>query len=149
MEASGSRGSKNAALPVMAAALLSTGTSVLRGCPRISDVYLMEKILNIWGQKPGGRSRSLSGLQPCGRHHDTGVLFRKNAFFRDLNGSNAGAEQKGTDRISRRLCDREAAGGSSYPGFAPPWCSCGGKRRNDPGILWKTPRRRDVFSKKK
>ena len=39
------QGSKNAALPVMAAALLSTGTSVLRGCPRISDVYLMEKIL--------------------------------------------------------------------------------------------------------
>lgn len=33
----------------MAAALLSTGTSVLRGCPRISDVYLMEKILKYLG----------------------------------------------------------------------------------------------------
>ena len=43
------QGSKNAALPVMAAALLSTGTSVLRGCPRISDVYLMEKILKYLG----------------------------------------------------------------------------------------------------
>ena len=43
------QGSKNAALPVMAAALLSTGTSVLRGCPKISDVYLMEKILKYLG----------------------------------------------------------------------------------------------------
>ena len=43
------QGSKNAALPVMAAALLSAGTSVLRGCPRISDVYLMEKILKYLG----------------------------------------------------------------------------------------------------
>lgn len=49
------QGSKNAALPVMAAALLSTGTSVLRGCPKISDVYLMEKILKYLGQKPGGK----------------------------------------------------------------------------------------------
>ena len=146
----GSRGQKMRHFRLWTAALLSTGTSVLRGCPRISDVYLMEKILKYLGARNlVGRSRSLSGLQPCGRHHDTGVLFRKNAFFRDLNGSNAGAEQKGTDRISRRLCDREAAGGSSYPGFAPPWCSCGGKRRNDPGILWKTPRRRDVFFKKR
>ena len=39
------QGSKNAALPVMAAALLNRGTTVLKGCPRISDVFLMEKIL--------------------------------------------------------------------------------------------------------
>ena len=39
------QGSKNSALPIMAAALLSEGTSVLRGCPRIADVFLMEKIL--------------------------------------------------------------------------------------------------------
>ncbi len=43
------QGSKNAALPMMAAALLSEGTSVLRGCPRIADVFLMEKILRELG----------------------------------------------------------------------------------------------------
>ena len=43
------QGSKNSALPIMAAALLSSGTSVLRGCPRITDVYLMEKILQELG----------------------------------------------------------------------------------------------------
>lgn len=43
------QGSKNAALPMMAAALLSEGISVLRGCPRIADVFLMEKILRELG----------------------------------------------------------------------------------------------------
>lgn len=43
------QGSKNAALPIMAAALLSEGISVLRGCPRIADVFLMEKILRELG----------------------------------------------------------------------------------------------------
>ncbi|MCD7866954.1 MAG: UDP-N-acetylglucosamine 1-carboxyvinyltransferase [Clostridiales bacterium] len=39
------QGSKNAALPMMAAALLSRGISVLRGCPKITDVFYMEEIL--------------------------------------------------------------------------------------------------------
>ena len=43
------QGSKNTALPVMAAALLSSGISVLRGCPKITDVFLMEKILRDLG----------------------------------------------------------------------------------------------------
>ena len=43
------QGSKNIALPVMAAALLSSGTSVLRECPKITDVFLMEKILRELG----------------------------------------------------------------------------------------------------
>ena len=39
------QGSKNAALPMMAAALLYPGISVLRNCPKITDVFCMEKIL--------------------------------------------------------------------------------------------------------
>ena len=39
------QGSKNAALPMMAAALLYPGVSVLRNCPRIADVFCMEEIL--------------------------------------------------------------------------------------------------------
>ena len=43
------QGSKNAALPMMAASLMHRGTSVLRGCPRISDVLCMEEILKSLG----------------------------------------------------------------------------------------------------
>ena len=39
------QGSKNAALPMMAASLMHRGLSVLRGCPKISDVFCMEEIL--------------------------------------------------------------------------------------------------------
>ena len=45
------QGSKNAALPMMAAALLYPGISILRGCPRIADVLCMEKILQTLGAK--------------------------------------------------------------------------------------------------
>ena len=40
------QGSKNAALPMMAAALLQRETCVLRGCPRIADVFCMKEILS-------------------------------------------------------------------------------------------------------
>lgn len=39
------QGSKNAALPMMAASLLHRGVSVLKGCPKIADVFCMEQIL--------------------------------------------------------------------------------------------------------
>lgn len=43
------QGSKNAALPMMAASLLFPGVSVLRGCPEIADVWCMEQILTELG----------------------------------------------------------------------------------------------------
>lgn len=43
------QGSKNAALPMMAASLLHRGISVLRGCPKIADVFSMEEILKNLG----------------------------------------------------------------------------------------------------
>ena len=39
------QGSKNAALPMMAAAVLHEGRTVLHNCPRIADVFEMEAIL--------------------------------------------------------------------------------------------------------
>ena len=45
------QGSKNAALPVMAASLLHRGVSVLRKCPRITDVFCMEEILKSLGSR--------------------------------------------------------------------------------------------------
>ena len=43
------QGSKNAALPMIAASLMHRGLSILRGCPRISDVFCMEEILKNLG----------------------------------------------------------------------------------------------------
>ncbi|MGI6010545.1 MAG: UDP-N-acetylglucosamine 1-carboxyvinyltransferase [Ruminococcus sp.] len=43
------QGSKNAALPVMAAAVLHKGITVLKNCPRITDVRDMEQILKNLG----------------------------------------------------------------------------------------------------
>lgn len=39
------QGSKNAVLPILAASLLIKGTSVIRNCPRIADVYHMQNLL--------------------------------------------------------------------------------------------------------
>lgn len=43
------QGSKNAALPILAAAVLIPGTTVLRNCPKIRDVDLMIKLLESMG----------------------------------------------------------------------------------------------------
>jgi UDP-N-acetylglucosamine 1-carboxyvinyltransferase len=43
------QGSKNAALPVIAAAILNKGITVLRNCPKILDVFHMVKILQELG----------------------------------------------------------------------------------------------------
>ena len=43
------QGSKNAALPVIAATILNKGISVLKNCPKILDVFHMVKILEDLG----------------------------------------------------------------------------------------------------
>ncbi len=53
------QGSKNAALPMMAASLLHRGISVLRACPRISDVFCMEEILKFLGARTWWAGRNL------------------------------------------------------------------------------------------
>lgn len=45
------QGSKNAALPMMAAAVLQEETVTLQNCPRISDVFCMERLLRALGAK--------------------------------------------------------------------------------------------------
>ena len=39
-------GSKNAALPIMAAAILAPGKSILRGDPRLSDISVFGQLLD-------------------------------------------------------------------------------------------------------
>ena len=43
------QGSKNAVLPILAASLLVKGTCVIKNCPRIADVYLMQNLLQELG----------------------------------------------------------------------------------------------------
>lgn len=61
------QGSKNAVLPMMAAAVLHKGMTVLHGCPKIADVFFMEKILCHLGAKTAWKGNSLyldcSGLK--------------------------------------------------------------------------------------
>lgn len=59
------QGSKNAALPIMAAALLNRGTTVLKGCPRIADVFLMERILRGLGAQTFWKG---DALEICATH---------------------------------------------------------------------------------
>ena len=54
------QGSKNAVLPMMAAALMQKGTVVLHHCPRITDVCCMEEILKSTGARTGWSGDSLS-----------------------------------------------------------------------------------------
>lgn len=53
------QGSKNAALPMMAAALLHDGITILHRCPRIADVYAMEKILVSLGARTSWNGHTL------------------------------------------------------------------------------------------
>ena len=45
------QGSKNSALPIMAAALLCRGECTLHSCPRLTDVYAAARILNCMGYR--------------------------------------------------------------------------------------------------
>ena len=45
------QGSKNSTLPIMAAALLAEGETVLKSCPALTDVYSASRILNCLGCK--------------------------------------------------------------------------------------------------
>ena len=62
-------GSKNAALPIIAAAILAEGTSVLRGVPDIADVRLMIQMMRDLGVKS---------------YWENGTLFLKNSLASGL-----------------------------------------------------------------
>lgn len=122
------QGSKNTALPVMAAALLSSGTSVLRECPKITDVFLMEKILRELGAETWWEDHDL--YLDCS--HADGTVIPE--YFSGKMRSSVillGAMLDGresTDRLSGRMCHWQTSGGSSYTGFTEAWCQNRGKR---------------------
>ena len=62
------QGAKNSVLPILAAALLAPGQSVLRNCPRLSDVEATGKILRLLGcgVEREGETLLVDAAQPTG-----------------------------------------------------------------------------------
>ena len=65
------QGSKNAALPMMAAAVLHEGVTVLHNCPRIADVFEMEVILQSLGVKTAWKDHTLT--MDCKKIRESGI----------------------------------------------------------------------------
>lgn len=72
------QGSKNAALPIMAGAVLHKGYTVLHNCPRISDVYNMEQMLKDLGARTRweGHTLILDCSRICGTAVEEGLSGR-------------------------------------------------------------------------
>lgn len=64
------QGSKNAVLPVMAAALLIQDVCIIENCPRISDVYHMQQLLESIGCRAGWAEDTLT-IDARNISHDT------------------------------------------------------------------------------
>ncbi|MDE7334150.1 MAG: UDP-N-acetylglucosamine 1-carboxyvinyltransferase [Lachnospiraceae bacterium] len=64
------QGSKNAVLPVMAAALLIQDVCIIENCPRISDVYHMQQLLESIGCRVGWAEETLT-IDARNISHDT------------------------------------------------------------------------------
>ena len=82
------QGSKNAALPIMAAALLIPGISVLKNCPRIADVEYMCRLLQSIGcfvERDKNEVRIGSQQEPA-----AGGICNDDALVRHADGAHAG-----------------------------------------------------------
>ena len=64
-------GIENAALPMMAAAVLHEGVTVLHNCPRIADVFEMEAILQSLGVKTAWKDHTL--MMDCKKIRESGI----------------------------------------------------------------------------
>ena len=99
-------GSKNAALPIIAASLLHRGVTVLRGCPDILDVRYMLEILRSIGCEVLYQEDML-------RIDASEIDLAKDAFFHFTPGSHAGTMPQYGVGLSRRLHNRRPSSGYS------------------------------------
>ena len=85
------QGSKNSALPIMAAALLNHGFTIIKNCPRITDVDCMALLLTDAG---------------CNVFWQNDMLI---IDAKDASKTQVRKELAGRIRASRRLSDRQAS----------------------------------------
>ena len=103
------QGSKNAALPMMAAALLHKGLTVLTNVPRIQDTACMMKILEALGCSCIRRGCSV--FIDAGEIKNAGAsgICPVHAFIHYSIRSSSGPYGAGELLLSRRLSDRSKA----------------------------------------
>ena len=94
------RGSKNAALPILAACVLAADEVVLENLPQIRDVSQTLEIL-----RELGCSVTLTERTAVIDSRELRRSRAKNAFFHPLSGGNARQKRCGQDCVSRWLCD--------------------------------------------
>ncbi len=124
------QGSKNTVLPLMAGALLYRGINVLKACPRITDVFYMEEILRALGAETWWEDHDL--YLDCTHADGSHVPEIYSGRMRSsiiLLGPILARNHQAEDRLSGRLCDREATGGSSSLCIKAFWG--GNKRRRE------------------
>lgn len=100
------RGSKNAALPILAACVLAADEVVLENLPQIRDVSQTLEILRELGCS--GHADGADGGDRQPRDAGDRALRRsraKNAFLHPFSGGNARQKRCGQDCVSRWLCD--------------------------------------------
>lgn len=101
-------GLKKCALPMNAASLLHRGVSVLKGCPRIADVFCMEEILQKLGAVTWWEDHDL--YMDCENAGKWSVPFEFTGRMRSSRDSSWSASRKKWERkpwLSRWVRDRE------------------------------------------
>lgn len=108
------QGSKNAALPMMAAAVLCKGEVILHHCPDITDVHLMKEIIKGLGGKAFYKNHTM--YLDCTKIERTTIpqkRSREDAFFYCVNGKSFRKKKGGLYSLAGGLCDRKTSNRSS------------------------------------
>ena len=122
------QGSKNAALPMIAASLMHRGLSILRGCPRISDVFCMEEILKSLGAVTWWDDHDLYLDCSCADGTEIPAVYTgrmRSSII--LAGAVLARNRKCEDRVSGRMYDREKTNRFPSYGTESTWRGCPGK----------------------
>lgn len=104
------QGAKNAALPLLSAALLSREVSVLEHCPDIDDVNVQAQILETLGCRVTREGERLT-IDAAGAEgfEVPRALMGRHALLRHGAGRSAGPSRPGRHPLPRRLRHRRAA----------------------------------------
>lgn len=97
-------GAKNSVLPILAAAVLAPGVSVIHNCPRLSDVSASLAILEHLGCKTVREGDTVTVDAACLNCCDVpDELMREMRSVGDFSGGSPGPDGPGGDEPARRL----------------------------------------------